>query len=98
MATRFVRYADDVRVFVRSERAAHPVPRRCHAIVEGRLKLKVNRDQVQHPSTISMAGLLGFGFYVAAGGKVRLRVAPTAWKRLKMRLKQPDPPATGGSR
>ncbi len=84
---RFVRYADDVRVFVRSERAAHRVLDGVTDIVEGRLKLKVNRDK-SSIATISMAGLLGFGFYVAAGGKVRLRVAPKAWKRLKMRLKQ----------
>ena len=84
---RFVRYADNVRVFVRSERAAHRVLDGVTDIVEGRLKLKVNRDK-SSIATISMAGLLGFGFYVAAGGKVRLRVAPKAWKRLKMRLKQ----------
>jgi hypothetical protein len=28
------------------------------------------------------------GFYFAAGGKVGIRVAPKAWKRLKMRLRQ----------
>ena len=84
---RFVRYADDLRVFVRSERAAHRVLDGVTDIVEGRLKLKVNRDK-SSISTITVAGLLGFGFYVAAGGKVGIRVAPKAWKRLKMRLRQ----------
>ena len=84
---RFVRYADDLRVFVRSERAAHRVLDGVTGIVEGRLKLKVNRDK-SSISTITVAGLLGFGFYVAAGGKVGIRVAPKAWKRLKMRLRQ----------
>jgi RNA-directed DNA polymerase len=84
---RFVRYADDLRVFVRSERAANRVLDGVTDIVEGRLRLKVNREK-SSISTVKAAGLLGFGFYVAAGGKVGLRVAPKAWKRLKVRLKQ----------
>ena len=42
---RFVRYADDVRVFVRSERAARRVLASVTAVVEQRLKLKVNREK-----------------------------------------------------
>ena len=42
---RFVRYADDVRVFVRSERAAQRVLDSVTAVVERRLKLKVNREK-----------------------------------------------------
>jgi RNA-directed DNA polymerase len=84
---RFVRYADDLRVFVGSERAAHRVLDGVVDVVEGRLKLKVNREK-SSISTVTTAGLLGFGFYVAAGGKVGLRVHPKAWKRLKVRLKQ----------
>ena len=56
-------------------------------VVEGRLKLTVNCE-TSTISTVTAAGLLGFGFYLAAGGRVGLRVAPKAWKRLKMRLKQ----------
>src|SRR6202012_1370054 len=39
---RFVRYADDLRVFVRSERAAQRVLASVTDVVEQRLKLKVN--------------------------------------------------------
>jgi RNA-directed DNA polymerase len=84
---RFVRYADDIRVFVRSERAAHRVLDGVVDVVEGRLKLQVNREK-SSISTGMAAGLLGFGCYYAAGGKVGLRVAPKAWKRLKVRLKE----------
>jgi RNA-directed DNA polymerase len=84
---RFVRYADDLRVFVRSERAAKRVLDGTVDVVEGRLKLKVNREK-SSISTVTTAGLLGFGFYVAAGGKVGVRVHPKAWKRLKMRFRQ----------
>jgi RNA-directed DNA polymerase len=84
---RFVRYADDLRVFVRSERAANRVLDGIVDVVEGRLKLKVNREK-SSISTVTTAGLLGFAFYLVAGGKVRVRVHTKARKRLKVRIKQ----------
>lgn len=83
---RFVRYADDIRVFVRSKRAAERVLEQCIKSLEQGLKLKVNREK----SRIGPAGvatLLGYGFYFTASG-VKLRVAPKALKRAKARLKQ----------
>lgn len=83
---RFVRYADDIRVFVRSKRAAERVLDQCIKSLEQGLKLKVNREK----SRIGPAGvatLLGYGFYFTASG-VKLRVAPKALKRAKARLKQ----------
>jgi RNA-directed DNA polymerase len=63
---RFVRYADDLRVFVRSKRAAHRVLDSVTAVVEHRLKLKVNREKSKVvPATV--ATLLGFGFYFTRG-------------------------------
>ena len=41
----FVRYADDLRVYVRSERAAARVLDGVTAFVEQRLHLRVNRDK-----------------------------------------------------
>ncbi|MFI6283133.1 group II intron reverse transcriptase/maturase [Streptomyces sp. NPDC050988] len=84
---RFVRYADDVRVFVRSERAARRVLASVTAVVEQRLKLKVNREKSKVVHARS-AVLLGFGFYFARGGKVGIRVDPKAVKRLKDRLRE----------
>jgi RNA-directed DNA polymerase len=83
---RFVRYADDLRVFVRSERAAHRVLDGITDVVEGRLKLRVNREK-STVTTAPAAALLGFGFYFVAGS-VRVRVHQKARKRLKVRLKQ----------
>ena len=82
---RFVRYADDLRVFVRSERAAHRVFDGVTDVVERRLKLKVNREK----SSIRRAAdatLLGFGFFLH-GPQVRIRVAPKAINRLKNQLR-----------
>lgn len=83
---RFVRYADDVRVFVRSERAASRVLASVTAVVEQRLKLKVNREKSKVVHARS-AVLLGFGFYFTRAG-VRIRVDPKAVKRLKDRLRE----------
>jgi group II intron reverse transcriptase/maturase len=54
---RFVRYADDLRVYVRSERAAARVLDSVAAFVERRLKLKVNRVLDQPRGTCCAAGL-----------------------------------------
>ena len=82
---RFVRYADDVRVFVRSERAASRVLDSVTAFVEGRLALRVNRDK-SSISTGAQAALLGFGFYFA-GGSVKVRVHAVALQRVKQRIR-----------
>jgi group II intron reverse transcriptase/maturase len=82
---RFVRYADDLRVFVRSERAAQRVFDSVCGVIEQRLRLKVNREKssIRHAAE---ATLLGFGFYFD-GPQVRIRVAPKAIKRLKSQLR-----------
>ncbi|WP_237562214.1 reverse transcriptase domain-containing protein [Glutamicibacter soli] len=83
---RFVRYADDIRVFVRSKRAAERVLAQATKVLEQRLKLRVNRQKsVINPA--SVATLLGFGFYFVKGGQVRVRVASKAWKRMKRRIR-----------
>ena len=82
---RFVRYADDLRVFVRSERAAQRVFESVCGVIERRLKLKVNREKssIRHAA---QATLLGFGFLLT-GSQVRIWVAPKAIKRLKDQLR-----------
>jgi hypothetical protein len=82
---RFVRYADDLRVFVGSERAAQRVFDSVCDVIERRLKLKVNRDKssIRHAA---QATLLGFGFFLH-GGQVKIVVAPKAITRLKDQLR-----------
>jgi group II intron reverse transcriptase/maturase len=83
---RFVRYADDLRVFVRSERAAQRVFESACGVIERRLKLKVNRQKssIRHAA---QATLLGFGFFVD-GPRAGIRIAPKAIARLKDRLRR----------
>lgn len=83
---RFVRYADDIRVFVKSKRSAERVLDQATKVLETDLKLRVNREKsVIHPATV--ATLLGFGFYFTKAG-VKTRIAPKAFKRMKDRIRE----------
>ena len=83
---RFVRYADDVMVYVKSRRAGERVMQSAVQFIESRLKLRVNR----HKSVVAPAQnrtLLGFGFFYR-DGQVKVRVDTKARKRAKDRLRQ----------
>jgi RNA-directed DNA polymerase len=83
---RFVRYADDIRLYVRSERAGERVLDSTTRFVEQRLRLRVNRGKSAVVPALEST-LLGFGFFDRGYG-VRVRVDPKAWKRAKDRLRQ----------
>jgi len=74
---RFVRYADDVQVFVRSERSARRVFEGLTRFVEGRLRLKVNREKslVTRPEG---AHILGFCLHVKAEGGMEIHLSKQA--------------------
>jgi hypothetical protein len=82
---KFVRYADDSNIYVKSRRAAGRVMEGCVKFLEGKLKLKVNRKKstVGSPRELKF---LGFSFYWSKEG-VRIRVHEKALKRLGERLK-----------
>jgi len=83
---RFVRYADDVTVYVKSERAGQRVMASISECVERRLKLKVSRQK----SAVDLARkrpLLGFRFF-GRDREVKVRIDPSARKRVKDRLRQ----------
>jgi RNA-directed DNA polymerase len=83
---RFVRYADDLMVYVRSERAGERVMESISGFVERRLKLRVNRGKsAVAPAT--RRPFLGFGFFYR-GGQVQVRVDPDARKQAKERLRR----------
>jgi RNA-directed DNA polymerase len=82
---RFVRYADDCNVYVRSERAGQRVMAGLKAFLTGRLKLKVNeaKSAVARPHTRKF---LGFTFLDR--GQVKRRIAPKALARFKARIRE----------
>lgn len=82
---RFVRYADDCNVYVRSERAATRAFENLTAFIEGVLKLKVNRAKsaVARPWERK---LLGFSF--TRGPQAKRRIAPKALGKMKDRVRE----------
>lgn len=81
---RFVRYADDVNVYVRSKRAGERVMDSLERFLTRRLRLKVNRTKsaVDRPWNRTF-----LGYTVTNNFKPKLRVAPESEKRLKERLR-----------
>jgi group II intron reverse transcriptase/maturase len=84
---RFVRYADDVRVHVRSERAGKRVLAGVSEFLQRRLKLRVNK-QKSSVRPAARASVLGFGFFYRGGGKVGIRVSRQALERLQWRVRK----------
>jgi len=82
---RFVRYADDCNVYVRSERAGQRVMAGLKAFLTGRLKLKVNetKSAVARPHTRKF---LGFSFSNRL--QTKRRIAPKALIRFKERVRE----------
>lgn len=83
---RFVRYADDITIYVASKRAAERVMGSTSEFIERRLRLRVNRDKSSVASAFR-ATLLGFGF-LRRDGEIKIRIDPKARKRAKDRLRK----------
>jgi RNA-directed DNA polymerase len=81
---RFVRYADDCNVYVRSEAAGKRVMASLERFLEKRLRLKVNRDK----SAVARPWRRKFlGYSVTANREPKLRVARQSVKRLRAKLR-----------
>jgi group II intron reverse transcriptase/maturase len=83
---RFVRYADDVMVYVESKRAGQRVMQNTTRFIERRLKLRVNAEKSAVAPATTRA-FLGFVFQ-RRDGKVKIGVSREAPKRAKQRLRQ----------
>jgi RNA-directed DNA polymerase len=82
---RFVRYADDCNIYVRSQRAGERVLAGIERFLEKRLKLKINKAKsaVAKPS---VRKFLGFSF--TGGTEPRRLVAPQAIARFKAKVRE----------
>jgi RNA-directed DNA polymerase len=82
---RFVRYADDCNIYVRSERAGQRVMESVTRFITQKLKLKVNeaKSAVARPQERKF---LGFSF--TAGPEVKRTIAPKALDRFKQRIRE----------
>ena len=81
---RFVRYADDANIYVKSKRAGQRVMESLTTFIEQRLKLTVNRvkSAVAQPKE---RPFLGFSF--TSGPEIKRRIAPHALVRFKKRVR-----------
>jgi RNA-directed DNA polymerase len=83
---KFVRYADDFSIYVRTKRSAHRVMRSITRFIEGKLKLKINREK----SAVRYAGhmeLLGYGIYRTRSQKFGLKVIENNWQKFVRKCK-----------
>ena len=81
----FVRYADDLNVYVRSWRAGREAMEALKRLY-GQLRLRINeaKSAVARPWDRTF---LGYSFWVAPGRRVKRRIAPTALDAMKTRVR-----------
>ena len=93
---RFVRYADDCNVYVRSERAGQRVKASITTFIESRLRLKVNeaKSAVARPDT---RHFLGYRLIPVTGQPAEVALSERSEKRLRERIQELTPRSAGRS-
>ena len=96
---RFVRYADDCNIFVRSERAGQRVMASIRSYLERRMRLKVNEEKsaVRRPDEVHF---LGFRFQCRQswdGHEIAVLLSAKAERRLRTKVREMTPPNWGKS-
>lgn len=85
---KFVRYADDCNICLKSKRAAERVMEKCVEFLEGdKMKLKVNREKSEVGSPTKLK-FLGFALYKRSDQTKGVRIHPKAIKRFKAKVKE----------
>lgn len=87
---RYVRYADDFSIYLKSKRAARRVMRSISSVIEDRLKLKINHEKsgIRRPSRFKILGYEFVPTYeTGVRGKYQLVAGKEAWQRLKWKIK-----------
>lgn len=93
---RFVRYADDFNVYVRSERAGRRVMEGLTRFIEGRMRLKVNADKSTVAPT-SDVHFLGFRLAAKAGAEVEVGLSERTIERINTKIRELTPRGWGRS-
>jgi RNA-directed DNA polymerase len=82
---KFIRYADDISIYVKTAKAAERVKEGIGRYIEKKLKLRVNKEKTK-VKTPSRAKILGFSFWKRQS-KWTIRIAPSSVEKLKTKLK-----------
>lgn len=83
---KFVRYADDANIYVKSRRAAERVMTSCTNYLEKKLKLKVNKEKSKVGSPLRLK-FLGFSLY-KTGKRVGIRPHAKPIEKFKNKIRQ----------
>ena len=83
---KFVRYADDVNIYVKTQRAAERVLTSCTRFLENKLKLRVNRDKSAAGSPVKLK-FLGFCLGKDKRG-VHVRIHPKSRLRFENKIRE----------
>jgi len=93
---RFVRYADDCNIYVRSERAGERVMASVAKFISRRLRLQLNeaKSAVARPET---RHFLGYRLHPQSDGTVEVLLSERSHKRLRERIRELTPRSLGWS-
>ena len=84
-----IRYADDIVLLAKSERASERLLESSTKYLEGTLKLKVNREKSRTVSVYAIRNFKYLGFCYGKNGKgIYIRVHEKAWKKAKENLRR----------
>ena len=84
-----IRYADDIVLLAKSERAAKRLLETSTKYLEGTLKLKVNQEKSRVVSVFAIRNFKFLGFTLGRnGGGIYVRVHPKSMKKFKDRLRE----------
>lgn len=85
----FVRYADDIVLLAKSERAAKRLLETSTIYLEEKLKLTVNKDKSRVVSVFAIRNFKFLGFVLGRNGNgIYVRVHPKSWKKFKSKLRE----------
>ena len=86
---KFIRYADDIVLLAKSDRAAKRLLETSTKYLEGTLKLKVNQEKSRVVSVFAIRNFKYLGFTLGKNGKgIYIRVHEKSWKKMKSKLKE----------
>ncbi len=83
---KFVRYADDINIYVRTQRAAERVLNSCIRFLESKLKLRVNKDKSAAGSPVKLK-FLGFCLGKDKRGVI-VRIHPKSRARFETKIRE----------
>ncbi len=84
-----IRYADDIVLLAKSERASERLLKSSTKYLEETLKLKVNREKSRTVSVFAIRNFKYLGFCLGKNGKgIYVRVHAKSWKKAKDKLRQ----------